>query len=83
MNSCKPYIERITNELPEICYTRDLVKAKIFRNREMARRAREKNWGPAFLRLSPHEIIYPKEAVIEWLKERHYEPKDFQEGERS
>lgn len=75
MNGCNKFIEQIVSNLPEICHTRDLIKAKVFKSRDAAWRARLHEDGPAYIQLSPREIIYTKEAVLEWLKSRHHVPK--------
>lgn len=80
MIGCQNYIDQVISTLPEVCHTSDLVKAKIFKSKNAAWRARAHHQGPAFIQLSEKDVIYTKESVREWLNSRHHhEQKDASE----
>lgn len=68
MNALNQYIRKLELELPEICSTSDLMKVGIFNSPQSARLARKKNRGPAYIQVG-RKIIYPKQVVIEFLKQ--------------
>lgn len=78
-------INEIMSKLPDVCSVRDLVRAKIFSNRDYAWRAREHNMGPSFIKVSEKFIAYRKEDVREWLTKAFHVPQesDFTETEES
>tara|TARA_R110000868_G_scaffold184634_1_gene426269 strand:- start:81 stop:341 length:261 start_codon:yes stop_codon:yes gene_type:complete len=63
-------IKKLTDALPELCTTKDLVGCGIFKTTPEAIQSRKNGRGPEYLKLSLRRIIYSKEAVIAWLHER-------------
>lgn len=72
MNACDELIAQLTETLPEICTINDLIRAGIVHNRASMEYYRRKKMGPAFLRVSPRRIYYPKAGVLKWLKENSF-----------
>lgn len=64
------FINQLESELPEMCTTDDLVENRLFTSPVTAYIARENGKGPEFVALSRKNIIYPKKAVINWVRER-------------
>lgn len=74
MSACDDWINKIAEMLPETCTVQDLVKVKIFNTPGMAYQARIHRNGPPYFQLGNRKkIIYPKNGIIEWLKEKKHE----------
>lgn len=74
MSACDDYIEKIEKLLPESCTVQDLVRVKIFNTPGMAYQARIHKDGPPYFQLGNRKkIIYPRDGIIQWLKERKHE----------
>lgn len=70
MSHVQQFIEEVDSKLPDVCDTSDLIKLGIFSSISQAVQRRKRGSAPEFLRLSEKRIVYPKKAVISWLKER-------------
>lgn len=66
--SCEEFIERCERELPDMCRCKDLIALGIYRSHQAARYAREKKNGPDYFHIPRSGIVYPKKAVITFLK---------------
>ena len=72
-----PHIENffiaVEKRLPsdELLKGKDLVKAGIVRSESTLARWRKHNCGPAYLTLSPGQIRYLRDSVIDWLRRTH------------
>lgn len=64
------FLSEIETKIPDIASTKDLVELGIFSTNHEALRRRSEGRGPAFIYLSKRRIIYPKNGVISWLRER-------------
>ena len=74
MSACDDFIQKIESMLPECCTVQDLIKAKIFSTTGMAYQARLSKDGPPYFQLGNRKkIIYPRDGIIQWLKERKHE----------
>lgn len=69
---CDEFIEKMERILPEICETSDLIAVGIFRSIQSAFYARDHGDTPDYFQLV-RRIVYPKKAVIKWLKEKKHE----------
>ena len=72
MSACDEFIEKVANMLPEQCKVTDLVKAGIYTSPQTATQARTRGDCPDYFQLG-RRIIYPRNAVIQWLKEKKHE----------
>ena len=68
--SIELYFKKVEQALPELACTTDLVRVGIFSSISQAVKARERGECPDCLYLSDRRIMYPKECVMAWLKER-------------
>lgn len=64
------FLSEIETKIPDIATTMQLVELGIFSSNHEALRRRYEGRGPDFIRLSERRIIYPKKAVMSWLRER-------------
>ena len=64
------FIEEVESKLPELADTSDLIKLGIFSSIAQAVQRRKRGESPEFLCLSEKRIVYPKQAVMSWLRER-------------
>ncbi len=69
MNSCDAYIEKLSSTLPDVCTTEDLIDIGIFRSEQTASIARRKGYSPPYFKMKHGAIVYPKESVIQYLRE--------------
>jgi len=65
------FIDQIEKELPPLSTTRNLVKLGLFASKHAAVKSRNSGTKPEFLKLSEKRIVYPRDAIVEWLKQRH------------
>jgi len=72
MTACDEFISMIERMLPEHCSVKDLVKEGIFLSPQCEFHARKVGHTPSYFKLG-RRIMYPRNAVIEWLKEQKYE----------
>lgn len=72
MSFCDIWIQNICSNLPENCRTEDLVKAGIYHSAGASCMARKKGNCPPYIRIGG-KIIYPKDGVIQWLKDQKNE----------
>lgn len=70
MSACEEYIAHLEKILPEMCRTKDLVKAGIFQTDNGASLARQRGDTPEFFRINARVVLYPKKGVIEFLKSK-------------
>ncbi len=68
MGFLKDFMDRMEDELPLLSSTDDLVKLGIFSSKEQATSRRKKDKPPEFIRFSSRRVVYPKSAVMAWLK---------------
>lgn len=68
MKSCNPLFVKLLRSLPELVSTRDLVKIGMYRTEQAAYAARQRGECPAYLRIPSRGIVYPRQAVIEFLE---------------
>lgn len=74
MSACDEYIQNLRQELPKQCSVKDLLKIGLFSSDQSARLARRSGDTPSYFKLRSR-IMYPREAVIEWLEKRKHEGK--------
>lgn len=72
MNSCDAFIKRAMKELPEMCTVKDLLKLGIYRSEQAAAHARRKGLSPDYFKLPHRGVLYPKQGVIEFLKQSQH-----------
>lgn len=72
MSVLDDWIEFFSTQLPETCTPNDLVSAGIYRTPQAAAMARYAGLSPDYFKIGGR-IVYPKTAVIEWLKQRKHE----------
>lgn len=72
MNACDLFIKKIQEKLPDECSAKDLVAVGLFKSEQAAAMARYMHNSPGFFKLGGR-VIYPKDSVIEWLKENKHE----------
>lgn len=58
------------NELPDLASTKDLINMGLFSSISHATHCRKRGDCPKYISLSKKRILYPKEAIIEWLEKR-------------
>ena len=72
MMGCETFLDKLYKTLPDLASTKDLVKFGIYRNSQSAYRAR--GLGPMkcppWFRMDGRGIVYPKEGVIEFIKDK-------------
>ncbi len=68
MDYLDDYIETISYKLPILASTKDLKKIGLYRSDQAAAAARRKGMGPPFFKINARVILYPREGVIEYLK---------------
>ena len=72
MNACDNYIVMMQTLLPDQCCPKDLVKVGLFKSRASICWAMKHNQSPAYFKLGGR-VMFPKESIIEWLKERKHD----------
>lgn len=72
MSECDDWIDKISETLPDECYTFDLVKVGIFTSRHSAACSRKVGTSPPYFKLGKR-IMYPKAGVLNWLKLQKHE----------
>lgn len=72
MTPCDEFIQKMIDVLPEICETNDLIAVGIFRSVQSAEYARKMKDCPDYFQLV-RRIVYPKNGVIKWLREKKHE----------
>lgn len=72
MSACDEYILKLNRLLPENCRVQDLVQRGLFSSAQTARLGRLTGDTPSYFKLGGR-VVYPKEAVIEWLENRKHE----------
>jgi len=70
MSYVQQFIEEVESKLPDLADTSELIKLGIFSSVAQAVQRRKRGESPEFLSLSEKRIVYPKKAVLSWLKER-------------
>ena len=70
MSYVQQFIQEVESKLPELTDTSELIKLGIFSSVAQAVQRRKRGESPEFLVLSEKRIVYPKKAVLSWLKER-------------
>jgi len=64
------FLEKVEPQLPDLADTSDLIRLGIFTSTAQAVQRRKRGEVPEFLKLSEKRIVYPKPAVMSWLRER-------------
>lgn len=72
MNGCEIYIYKLAEKLPEMCSVQDLINVGIYRTEQAAYYARRKKQGPDYFQMSSRQVLYPKEGVIQYLKQHQH-----------
>ncbi len=62
------FLDQINSMLPRLASVKDLLRIGIYRNAQGAALARRKKKCPLWFRLPGQGIVYPRESVIEFLK---------------
>ena len=71
MNPCEDHLCKLERELPDMCRVRDLIKAGIFNSATVACQARLSGNCPQYFQMRKRgTILYPRSAVIQWLREK-------------
>lgn len=68
MTGCNGYLEKLNRMLPDLASPRDLVKAGIYGSSQSAYAARKMGKCPMYLKIPGKGIVYPREAVLEFIK---------------
>ena len=76
MNAWDGYLEKMRDKLPEICKIKDLVKLGIFCSASEATQHKKKGDVPVYFQLGKRgRILFMREDVIQWFKEKIHDPK--------
>jgi len=70
MSYVQQFIEEVESKLPDLAETSELIKLGIFSSVAQAVQRRKRGDSPEYLSLSEKRIVYPKKAVLGWLRER-------------
>lgn len=73
MEDFEKFIENIERKMPEIMSTKDLINLGMFKSRATWTNMRKRNQGPEYLIFNNKMIVYPKECVLKWLREKRNE----------
>jgi len=68
MSACDDFIQKLSERLPDMATTKDLINAGLYRSDQGAAAARKSKNGPEFFKLNNKVILYPKQGVLEFLK---------------
>lgn len=71
MNFSDEFLRNIYMRLPNPCSVTDLIKCGIYNSSQVAYDARRRGDCPPYYRIGKR-IIYPKDGVIKWMRERGY-----------
>jgi hypothetical protein len=71
MDATSDYLEHVERALPALASTWDLIELGLFGSENAAYRARKRNDGPPYIRVNSRVIRYPKQGVLDFLRERH------------
>jgi len=63
-------IHNLEKNLPEFLRAIDLIELGLFKSRSDVCWAIKRGQAPAMIRLSQSKIVFPKAALIQWLKEK-------------
>lgn len=70
-NACEEYIQKIEQQLPELCSVKDLMKLKIFNSYSAASDARASGNTPTYMQMGKRgRVVYPRSGVIQWMREK-------------
>lgn len=61
------FVDYLESTLPRLCTPADLVEAGIFNTMEEFRNIRYRGDGPDYIKISPRNYRYTREAIIEWV----------------
>lgn len=64
------YVATIADKLPELATSADLVDFGLFGSEVAISKARKNGSSPDWLQISPNKILYPRAAVLKFLRER-------------
>lgn len=69
-DACDDYLEYLEKNLPEFCYTADLVKYGIFKSAQSAANNRKSGNCPPYFHQNSKVYAYPKKGVIEFMRQK-------------
>lgn len=69
MSNCDSYLQSVENRLNELCTVSDLIRVGIYRSAQQASYARRSGIGPEFIIMPHKRVMYPKKAVIAYLRD--------------
>ena len=75
MDFLDEYIQWAFNRLPQMATTKDLRNIGLYNSDQAAAAARRKGLGPQFFRIHARVILYPKNAVIDFLTRSKCSPR--------
>ena len=70
MNGADAWLRKIADQYPSVLETKDLIEIGLYKTNQSASQARKRGIAPPFFDIEGRGYIYPKEALIEWLKNR-------------
>ena len=70
MNGADAWLRKIADQYPSVLETKDLIEIGLYKTNQSASQARKRGIAPPFFDNEGRGYIYPKEALIEWLKNR-------------
>ena len=70
ISSIEAYITQLQNKLPDLASSRDLVEMGLFPSEIALSRARQTGNSPEYIKFSAGRIRYPREAVIQFVREK-------------
>jgi len=69
MANLEMYIQKIEKQFAPLCTAKDLVNIGLIKSEAMAYHLRKNKRGPAFIKLNNRSILYPRDGVIQYLRE--------------
>lgn len=67
MTNERKALDTIFEKLPVLCRVKDLVALGVYASDQAAYLARRDKSGPPFMRIARTGIVYPREALLDWL----------------
>jgi hypothetical protein len=65
------FAQLIRINLPDLCTVKHLIEFGVFSSEQSAHNARKNQKGPPYFKIN-RNILYPKEALIEYLEKNYY-----------
>ncbi len=63
-------IQKITIHLPEFLRSKDLIKIGLYQSRSDLCWSMKRGLAPPSIQLSPRKIVFPRESLRDWLREK-------------